>query len=64
MWIPREEWIKTLPRTIVASCVVMLDRDGRVLLLRYGPGRPAAGTGTAAATPWKAALSSTACSWP
>ncbi|MCX5149558.1 NUDIX hydrolase [Streptomyces sp. NBC_00320] len=43
MWIPREEWIKTLPRTIVASCVVMLDRDGRVLLLRYGPGRPAAG---------------------
>ncbi|MFK0046323.1 NUDIX hydrolase [Streptomyces sp. NPDC090741] len=43
MWIPREEWIKTLPRTVVASCVLMLDPDGRVLLLRYGPGQPVAG---------------------
>lgn len=43
MWIPREEWIKTLPQTIVASCVLMLDRDDRVLLLRYGPGQPASG---------------------
>ncbi|MFJ8888855.1 NUDIX hydrolase [Streptomyces sp. NPDC102402] len=43
-WMPREEWVKTLPQAIVASCVVLLDGDGRVLLLRYGPGGPASGT--------------------
>lgn len=43
-WIPREEWVKTLPQAIVASCVVLLDGEGRVLLLRYGPGGPACGT--------------------
>ncbi|MEV5159224.1 NUDIX hydrolase [Streptomyces sp. NPDC053728] len=43
-WIPREEWVKTLPQAIVASCVVLLDGEGRVLLLRYGSGGPAAGT--------------------
>ncbi|KPI33093.1 NUDIX hydrolase [Actinobacteria bacterium OV450] len=43
MWIPREEWIKTLPQTVVASCVLLLDPDGRVLLLRHGPGTPMSG---------------------
>ncbi|MET8565103.1 NUDIX hydrolase [Streptomyces flaveolus] len=42
-WVPREEWIKSQPRALLASCVLMLDERGRVLLLRYGPGRPDAG---------------------
>ncbi|MFD5871626.1 NUDIX hydrolase [Streptomyces sp. NPDC060322] len=43
-WMPREEWVKTLPQAIAASCVVLLDGEGRVLLLRYGPGGPVSGT--------------------
>ncbi|MFF2138997.1 NUDIX hydrolase [Streptomyces sp. NPDC058193] len=43
-WMPREEWVKTLPQAIAASCVVLQDDEGRVLLLRYGPGGPCAGT--------------------
>ncbi|MGW2638446.1 NUDIX hydrolase [Streptomyces sp. NPDC001348] len=43
-WIPRAEWVKTQPQALLASCVVLLDGRGRVLLLRYGPGQPAAGT--------------------
>ncbi|MGI5375242.1 NUDIX hydrolase [Streptomyces sp. CA-251387] len=42
--LPREEWIKTLPQAVVASCVLLLDPDGRILLLRYAEGRPSAGT--------------------
>ncbi|MFB7495761.1 NUDIX hydrolase [Streptomyces sp. NPDC056161] len=43
-WVPREEWVKSQPMALLASCVVMLDDRGRVLMLRYGPGQPAAGT--------------------
>ncbi|WP_331728094.1 NUDIX hydrolase [Streptomyces sp. NBC_00158] len=38
-WIPREEWVKTQSQALVASCVVMLDDQDRMLLLRYGPGQ-------------------------
>lgn len=41
--MPREDWVKTLPRTVIASCVVLLDDEGRLLLLRYGPGQPGTG---------------------
>ncbi|MCH0541392.1 NUDIX hydrolase [Streptomyces sp. MUM 203J] len=43
-WLPREEWVRTLPQVIVASCVVTLDSEGRLLLLRYGPRQPAGGS--------------------
>lgn len=43
-WIPREEWVRTQPQALLASCVVMLDDRDRMLLLRYGPGQPVAGT--------------------
>ncbi|MEU1300335.1 NUDIX hydrolase [Streptomyces shenzhenensis] len=42
-WVPREEWIESQPRTLLASCVVVLDGRGRLLLVRYGPGQPTAG---------------------
>ncbi|MCG0283541.1 NUDIX hydrolase [Streptomyces sp. PSAA01] len=42
-WVPREEWVRTQPQALIASCVVLLDRRGGVLLLRYGPGQPNAG---------------------
>ncbi|MFM9610715.1 NUDIX hydrolase [Streptomyces niveiscabiei] len=42
-WLPRAEWVKTQPQTLLASCVLLLDAGGRVLLLRYAPGQPAAG---------------------
>jgi 8-oxo-dGTP pyrophosphatase MutT (NUDIX family) len=42
-WVPREEWIKTQPQALIASCVVIYDHQGRILLLRYGPGQPNAG---------------------
>lgn len=42
-WVPREEWIKTQPQALIASCVVLLDQQHRMLLLRYGPGHPNAG---------------------
>jgi 8-oxo-dGTP pyrophosphatase MutT (NUDIX family) len=42
-WVPREEWVASQPRALLASCVVMLDARGRVLMLRYGPGQPSAG---------------------
>jgi ADP-ribose pyrophosphatase YjhB (NUDIX family) len=42
-WLPRKEWIKTQPLALIASCVVLLDRRDRILLLRYGPGQPNAG---------------------
>lgn len=42
-WVPRQEWIKTQPQALIAACVVLLDRQGRILLLRYGPGQPNAG---------------------
>ncbi|CAL9445139.1 NUDIX hydrolase [Streptomyces sp. NPDC057838] len=41
--LPRAEWVKTLPQTVVASCVLLLDADDRILLLRYAPGQPGAG---------------------
>ncbi|GAA1014556.1 NUDIX hydrolase [Streptomyces thermovulgaris] len=42
-WMPREEWVRTQPQALLAACVVMLDGEGRLLLLRYGPGQPGAG---------------------
>ncbi|MFC9927419.1 NUDIX hydrolase [Streptomyces sp. NPDC127190] len=42
-WVPRAEWVKTQPQALLASCVLMLDGQSRVLLLRYGPGHPNAG---------------------
>ncbi|MET7286621.1 NUDIX hydrolase [Streptomyces sp. NPDC005573] len=39
-WMPREEWIRTQPQALVASCVLVLDRRDRLLLLRYGPNQP------------------------
>jgi 8-oxo-dGTP pyrophosphatase MutT (NUDIX family) len=42
-WIPREEWIKTQPQALIASCVLVHDRRSRILLLRYGPGHPGSG---------------------
>ncbi|MEV7616202.1 NUDIX hydrolase [Streptomyces sp. NPDC089799] len=62
-WIPREEWVKTQPQALVASCVMLLDDQGRMLLLRYGPGQEEA-SGTwwlpggmidAGENPWPAA---------
>ncbi|MBR8641557.1 NUDIX hydrolase [Streptomyces tuirus] len=41
--LPRDEWVKTLPQTIVASCVLFLDAEDRMLLLRYAGGQPGAG---------------------
>ncbi|MEU3937503.1 NUDIX hydrolase [Streptomyces sp. NPDC029044] len=41
--LPRAEWVKTLPQTVVASCVLLLDAEDRLLLLRYAGGLPAAG---------------------
>ncbi|OUD04352.1 NUDIX hydrolase [Streptomyces swartbergensis] len=41
--LPRDEWVKTLPQTIVASCVLLLDAEDRILLLRYAEGQPGAG---------------------
>ncbi|UOB13076.1 NUDIX hydrolase [Streptomyces sp. HP-A2021] len=41
--LPRDEWVKTLPQTIVASCVLLLDAEDRVLLLRYAEGQPGVG---------------------
>ncbi|MFJ7206132.1 NUDIX hydrolase [Streptomyces sp. NPDC098789] len=38
-WIPREEWVKTQPQALVASCIMLLDDQDRMLLLRYGPGQ-------------------------
>ncbi|MEU9052575.1 NUDIX hydrolase [Streptomyces sp. NPDC048384] len=43
VWVPREEWIKTQPQALIASCVMLLDSQGRILLVRYGPGQPMAG---------------------
>ncbi|KUN19461.1 hypothetical protein AQJ11_32340 [Streptomyces corchorusii] len=43
--VPREEWIKSQPRALLASCVLMPDGQGRVLLLRCRPGRPTPGRG-------------------
>ncbi|MBG0855821.1 NUDIX hydrolase [Streptomyces spinoverrucosus] len=42
-WLPREEWIRTQPQALIASCVLLFDRRGRILLLRYAPGQPLAG---------------------
>jgi ADP-ribose pyrophosphatase YjhB (NUDIX family) len=42
--LPRKEWIKTLPHAVVASCVLLLDPEERILLLRYAEGQPSAGT--------------------
>ncbi|GGY12441.1 NUDIX hydrolase [Streptomyces djakartensis] len=41
--LPRAEWVKTLPQTVVASCVLLLDAEDRMLLLRYAGGQPGAG---------------------
>ncbi|MFC7841663.1 NUDIX hydrolase [Streptomyces sp. NPDC057382] len=41
--LPREEWVRTLPQGIVASCVLLLDAQDRMLLLRYAAGQPGAG---------------------
>ena len=42
-WMPREQWVRTQPQALLAACVLVLDDDGRVLLLRYGAGQPGAG---------------------
>ncbi|MGW3952858.1 NUDIX hydrolase [Streptomyces sp. NPDC004752] len=42
-WVPREEWIESQPRSLLASCVVVRDGRDRLLLLRYGPGQPVSG---------------------
>jgi 8-oxo-dGTP pyrophosphatase MutT (NUDIX family) len=42
-WMPREQWVRTQPQALLAACVLVLDGDGRVLLLRYGAGQPGAG---------------------
>lgn len=42
-WMPREEWVKTQPRALVASCVLLYDTRGRLLVLRYSPDEPNAG---------------------
>jgi ADP-ribose pyrophosphatase YjhB (NUDIX family) len=41
--LPRDEWVRTLPQTIVASCVLLLDAEDRMLLLRYAEGQPGVG---------------------
>ncbi|WP_369195748.1 NUDIX hydrolase [Streptomyces djakartensis] len=41
--LPRAEWVRTLPQSIVASCVLLLDDEDRMLLLRYAAGQPGAG---------------------
>lgn len=41
--LPRAEWVKTLPQTVVASCVLLLDAEDRMLLLRYAESQPGAG---------------------
>ncbi|MFD7558861.1 hypothetical protein ACFV9E_30545 [Streptomyces sp. NPDC059835] len=41
-WISREEWVKTQSQALVASCVMLLDDQHRMPLLRYGPGRKGA----------------------
>jgi 8-oxo-dGTP pyrophosphatase MutT (NUDIX family) len=41
--MPREEWVKTQPRALVASCVLLYDTRGRLLVLRYSPDEPNAG---------------------
>ncbi|MDG9711750.1 NUDIX hydrolase [Streptomyces sp. DH10] len=41
--LPRDEWVKTLPQSIVAACVLLLDAEDRMLLLRYAEGQPGAG---------------------
>ncbi|MEU0250440.1 NUDIX hydrolase [Streptomyces sp. NPDC006235] len=41
--LPRDEWVRTLPQTIVASCVLLLDAEDRMLLLRYAEDEPGAG---------------------
>ncbi|MEU9480593.1 NUDIX hydrolase [Streptomyces sp. NPDC048191] len=43
-WVPRAEWIRTQPQALLASCVLMRDREARLLLLRHGPGNPYAGS--------------------
>ncbi|MCF3131415.1 NUDIX hydrolase [Streptomyces olivochromogenes] len=43
-WVPREEWIKSQPQALLASCVLVLDDRDRMLLLRYGTGQPLAGS--------------------
>ncbi len=42
-WMPREEWVRTQPQALLAACVMVLDGEGRLLLLRYGPGQPSVG---------------------
>ncbi|MEV6833339.1 NUDIX hydrolase [Streptomyces sp. NPDC051133] len=42
-WVPRTEWVRTQPQALLASCVLMLDEQARLLLLRYGTGGPYAG---------------------
>ncbi|MEV5429016.1 NUDIX hydrolase [Streptomyces sp. NPDC052701] len=42
--LPHAEWVKTLPQAVVASCVLLLDREDRILLLRYAGAQPGAGT--------------------
>ncbi|MFF4835924.1 NUDIX hydrolase [Streptomyces sp. NPDC001315] len=42
-WMPREEWVRTQPQALIAACVLVLDGDGHILLLRYAPGQPNSG---------------------
>ncbi|MGW3660967.1 NUDIX hydrolase [Streptomyces sp. NPDC005151] len=41
-WMPRQEWVK--PQALIASCVVLLDQQGRMLMLRYADSEPSGGT--------------------
>ncbi|MGW0994714.1 NUDIX hydrolase [Streptomyces sp. NPDC002523] len=41
--LPRAQWVRTLPSVIVGVCVMILDPDDRILLVRYGPSQPGSG---------------------
>ncbi|MFD0343201.1 NUDIX hydrolase [Streptomyces sp. NPDC127117] len=43
-WMPRQEWVRTQPRTLIASCGLFLDQRRRMLMLRYSPTEPGGGT--------------------
>ncbi|MER5852992.1 hypothetical protein ABT126_40075 [Streptomyces sp. NPDC002012] len=42
-WMPRQEWVKTQPQALLVSCVVLLDQQGRMLMLRYAECEPSGG---------------------
>ncbi|MFF3730772.1 NUDIX hydrolase [Streptomyces sp. NPDC002476] len=42
-WLPRQEWVKTQPQALVASCVLLRDEHSRLLMLRYSSTEPGSG---------------------